>query len=562
MYDTPLPLGAVAWSEGGGAAAGRGRPSVDPGTQPHRTIHELTGTQDLRLNVSDITGSRPGLHGSLRPRSQPTNPLDPQYPYLPPPRNPEMPLPPRQFIRNAMDVSDIAGTKPPAARPARSQPTSLDLSDIEGAKPGWRSHTMSAGPPRDVMQVADINAVTPNNKERHRQLVSSSSARSGTPAADQAAGSSSSTTWAPAVAGPDHGVACTATWRRQQQQAKVQHAGAVRQAWKAADAAIATVAAKATAASSPQASPAACSGAGAAQMPAGGLAGIMQSLKALDRDKSGRVQASELASALHHSTLGLSQAEARQLAASVQDSQSSVDYLPFMSKVWGKMQGQAGTAGELSGGSSSTSAIPPKHQHVMPQFIAARQRRLQTGVAVSLGQQPEALAWEAADVAALPGHQPWKVPEEKPYGKRMEGYTHPPSFESCHSFSGGDTRAAEAARQWKLSRDPGSTWAALRRSAEQSKPHADAVVTMKPIPTNRKAAAEQQQRGRDTPPALTNYSTQSGLPPGRSAVVAACYSRATPAISSCMRGDSPPLAAERAARVATQADVALVRSLS
>jgi hypothetical protein len=247
-------------------------------------------------------------------------------------------------------------------------------------------------------------------------------------------------------------------------------------------------------------------------------------------------QASELASALHRSGLGLSQAEARQLAASVQDSQSSVEYLPFVSKVWGKMQGQAGTGGEHSGGSTSTSATPPKQQHVMPQFIAARQRRLQTGVAVLLGQQPEALAWEAADVAALPGHQPWKVREEKPYGKRMEGYTHPPSFESCHSFSGGDTRAAEAARQWKLSRDPEPAWAALRRSAEQSKPHADAVVTMKPIPASRKAAAEQQQRGRDTPPALTNYSTQSGLPPGRSAVVAACYSRATPAISSCMRG--------------------------
>jgi hypothetical protein len=75
--------------------------------------------------------------------------------------------------------------------------------------------------------------------------------------------------------------------------------------------------------------------------------------------------------------------------------------------------------------------------------VAARQRRLQTNVALALGQQPEATAREAAEVAAaLPGVPlPWKVPAVKQFGKRMD-YEHPADLTEHYCFGGSDSRAA------------------------------------------------------------------------------------------------------------------------
>ena len=138
------------------------------------------------------------------------------------------------------------------------------------------------------------------------------------------------------------------------------------------------------------------------------------------------LQVGEFASALQRAGLGLTPGEVQQLAVSMRDGHNSVEYRPFVSKLWGKLQGSADSSsgsgdsassggGEAAAGGTGGGSAAPQH---MPQFVAARQRRLQTNVALALGQQPEATAREAAELAAaLPGVPlPWKVPAVKQFG--------------------------------------------------------------------------------------------------------------------------------------------------
>lgn len=315
---------------------------------------------------------------------------------------------------------------------------------------------------------------------------------------------------------PEYGVAYTVDWRKQRAEAKLRQAEAARQAQAAADAAIAAAAAKAAAAvkagGAVQASGGAVqgigSGSGGGEAPGTvGLAGMMKSLRTYDRDGCGFVQASgvgdgqlkhicsvldatcavrqstalnhlhnqcklvaapqagELAAALQQSRLGLSQGDVHHLVAAVRSPGGSVEYRPFVSKLWGQLQQQgavpaappagpgqavpatgaraAGQGGAAAGGPLPAGAAAPVH---LPQFVVARQRRLQTNVALALAQQPEATAREAADLAALPGFLPWKPKPQAQFGKRM-AYERPAELGTAPSttftFADGDPRAAE-----------------------------------------------------------------------------------------------------------------------
>lgn len=167
------------------------------------------------------------------------------------------------------------------------------------------------------------------------------------------------------------------------------------------------------------------------------------------------LQGRDFAAALQRGGLGLGPVDVAGLVAGVQDGLGAVDYRTVASKLWGKLQlGQAAAAGGSSGGAGSPctraaapaapAAQPSLH---LPQFVRARQRRLQTNVALALGQQPEALAREAAEVAALPGFLPWKQAEAA-QGKRT-AYDRPAEFGGAGAgankfcFADGDPRAAQ-----------------------------------------------------------------------------------------------------------------------
>jgi hypothetical protein len=100
---------------------------------------------------------------------------------------------------------------------------------------------------------------------------------------------------------PEYGVAYTVDWHKQRAGAKIQQGEAARQAQQAADAAITAAAARASAAvAAAGSSPAAtASGRGSSGSSSGfvdrearaaGMAVLMRSLRAHDREKSGRVQ--------------------------------------------------------------------------------------------------------------------------------------------------------------------------------------------------------------------------------------------------------------------------------
>ena len=176
-------------------------------------------------------------------------------------------------------------------------------------------------------------------------------------------------------------------------------------------------------------------------------------------------QAGELAAALQQSRLGLSQGDVHHLVTAVRSPGGSVEYRPFVSKLWGQLQqqgavpavpaagaGQATPAAGARAGSRGGAAagVPAPAgaaaQVHLPQFVVARQRRLQTNVALALAQQPEATAREAAELAALPGFLPWKPKPEAQFGKRM-AYERPAELGTAPSttftFADGDPRAAD-----------------------------------------------------------------------------------------------------------------------
>lgn len=138
--------------------------------------------------------------------------------------------------------------------------------------------------------------------------------------------------------------------------------------------------------------------------------------------------------------------------SSVQDPHGSVEYRPFVSKLWGKLQGaasasssSAGAAADSCSGGAAGGAAPAAATLHMPQFVAARQRRLQTHVALALNQQPDSLAAEAAEVAQLPTALPWRLPATKPFSKKV--FERPEEFAGGGlPFCGGDPKAAEVGR--------------------------------------------------------------------------------------------------------------------
>lgn len=197
------------------------------------------------------------------------------------------------------------------AHPARGPPSTMDAGDIEGAKPGWRPKQLFSQP-RDPLQVSDISgasslaergAHSPGQRRRLLLGLPPAGLPSSAPCTSrqQGAGAAAALPLPQSArceqqAVPEFGVAYTVDWQKRRAAAKLREGEAARQARQAADAAIAAAAAKAAAAA------AAAAGSGArAEQPAagsvgggssGGLAGVLKSLRAVDREGCGRVQVS------------------------------------------------------------------------------------------------------------------------------------------------------------------------------------------------------------------------------------------------------------------------------
>ncbi|KAL4436947.1 hypothetical protein ABPG75_004086 [Micractinium tetrahymenae] len=580
------------------AASNVQQPPPDPGMQPTRYTRQRACPQPDQLHVADIPGATVGRSSDwLRPRKQPLDPLAPAYQWLP---IVEEPAPVPKFVRDTLDVSDIVGTKEaPTQGITRGLPSTMCADDIEGSRPGWRPQQLFQQP-RDPLRTDICAAVGGSSSQRGHMQRSQQQQGEGSGAGARAAGSGarpSSQLGSPCLVAapfglscslpperspppgltlppsplpqssppPEHGVAFTVGWRKQRLGAKLAQAEAARQAQAAAEAAITAAAAAAAARSSlpPQATGAAgacCAGSSTS----GSMAVMLKSLRSSDRDHTGRVQAVELASALQRSGLPLSQGEVAQLVSSVRDSHNSVEYRQFVSKLYGKLHQQQATAGGCSPASTSpagASAAAAVHAGVasaalaappmLPQFVAARQRRLQTNVALALNQQPEALAAEAAEVAALPAGLspaiPWRLPATKPFSKRMFGRQE--EFgEHALAFSAGDPKAAEqAALQWRASKAPQHAWA-MRRENRPSKQSARGGASSLPStpPAAKMGMLSSQQVAQQVVQAQAHVA--SSRPPKS----AACLNR---------EAGSPLLAAERAAKAAGQREVALVNSL-
>lgn len=105
------------------------------GAQPKRFTAERAHPSPAELEASTQGRSK------YRPPAQPRNPLAPDYhlPPVPPPPND-----PIKFIRDTLDVSDIAGTHKTERAPLSKPDTMLNTSDIEGSWPGWRSQRRQA----------------------------------------------------------------------------------------------------------------------------------------------------------------------------------------------------------------------------------------------------------------------------------------------------------------------------------------------------------------------------------------------------------------------------------
>ena len=108
------------------------------GAQPKRfTAERSHATSSSTLETDKSTEGR----SKYRPPAHPRNPLAPDYhlPPVPPPPND-----PTKFVRDTLDVSDIAGAHK-TARITLSKPDStLNISDIEGSQPGWRAQRRQA----------------------------------------------------------------------------------------------------------------------------------------------------------------------------------------------------------------------------------------------------------------------------------------------------------------------------------------------------------------------------------------------------------------------------------
>lgn len=187
----------------------------------------------------------------------------------------------------------------------------MDASDIEGTKPGWRPHALFAAQQRDPLRL-DICASARDARRAPRgglqgELPARAASAQETavqppPLHAIALPLSARGGWGQGgdQGLPEYGVAYTADWRKQRAEAKIRQGEVARTARQAADDAIAAAAARAAAAAgaAPAPAPGPGSSSGAAGGPASsgaaagaaGLASMVKSLKAFDREGCGRVQ--------------------------------------------------------------------------------------------------------------------------------------------------------------------------------------------------------------------------------------------------------------------------------
>jgi hypothetical protein len=132
-----------------------------------------TTTTSSTLQTDDIPGAQPRPHhittSKLHPPSIPRNPLNPHYilPPLPPPPPPEH----SKFIRDGMNVSDIAGARTKGPPPPRV-PNSIDT--LQGSPTNNNSGTGLNKKHRiitknyDIMNVSDINNKPPAASQQQK----------------------------------------------------------------------------------------------------------------------------------------------------------------------------------------------------------------------------------------------------------------------------------------------------------------------------------------------------------------------------------------------------------
>jgi hypothetical protein len=129
-------------------------------------VRSTTTTSSSTLQTDDIPGAQPRPHhtttSKLHPPSIPRNPLNPHYilPPLPPPPPPEH----SKFIRDGMNVSDIAGARtkgPPPPRVPNSIDTFQGSLDTNNNATGINNINRIITKNYDIMDVSDINDKPP-----------------------------------------------------------------------------------------------------------------------------------------------------------------------------------------------------------------------------------------------------------------------------------------------------------------------------------------------------------------------------------------------------------------
>lgn len=124
------------------------------------TLHRETNKPDNTLNVNDIDGAKHRVRDKFLFTKRIVDPLAPTYP-LPAYTIPEAPQ--TKFIRDALDASDIEGTKPKTSKSTRMSSTILSTEDVEGAQASWRpkhARVRSEAEPHDILKVDDISRRT------------------------------------------------------------------------------------------------------------------------------------------------------------------------------------------------------------------------------------------------------------------------------------------------------------------------------------------------------------------------------------------------------------------
>jgi hypothetical protein len=416
-----------------------------PAPAPHGalTTEGIEGAAPRRYTFERATSPAPppdprdagiGRRKPPREHAHQRNPLNPDYrlPPLPPP--PVMELP---FLRDTLDVADIAPRRPPP-RARASDPRAAAEAAAEAAEAARRA---PRDPPRDAgLRVADI-------------AVPRRPAPPAGPARARAAEAARVEAGVGAVCG-------AATWRRE-------HYAAARATGGAGTAARADAAA-------------ALAGAAPAALPAA-LRALTDACEALDRDGSGRLTPRELGGALAGvAGLGLAPRAAAGVAAGL--APGGEGGLISWHSVVGALYDAAGDA-LAAAASSAGGTAPPLAE---PLWVEARRRRVKTAVGAALGQQPVALAaaaahartpQEAADAARRSGRRIEGLARAGEGGAPAEAFWFADAG-AAHAEAGGggggadsDGGAAPAADAFWFAQDGADAEAA--RALEAWRPHDD-----------------------------------------------------------------------------------------